>query len=31
MKFVNKLKRKKAVGTLQSLVPDDATAPKPAE
>lgn len=24
MKFVNKLKRKKAVGTLQSLVPSDA-------
>ena len=25
MKFVNKLKRKKAVGTLQSLVPADGT------
>ena len=24
MKFVNKLKRKKAIGTLQSLVPADA-------
>ena len=26
MKFVNKLKRKKAIGTLQSLVPADAPA-----